>query len=144
VDYDSANMYSRKDYSIFHCLSGKPNIPRQPYAARGYAYNYIISTAPGYGLQLSKIETPDTFVLMIDFGLGPSYDGKEDRVLDGLNDAPCVYVNNRAAYIAYRHSGRTNVLFADGHASSCEKGGAYSSTAWLPKGKRWINGGSIC
>ena len=148
VDYDLANKDTRKDYSIFHCPSAKPNVPRQPYRARGYAYNRrVTGYVGGITSQLFKIETPDTIVLMTDFGL-ENNDMKENRTMDGLNNVPFVGVldtRGELHAISYRHSGRTNVLFADGHVSSCGKGAPspYSNNAWEPKGTKWENGGSI-
>ena len=83
-------------------------------------------------------------MLMTDFGL-EGYDMKENRTKDATNNAPFVSVLDTSVMyncIAYRHSGRTNVLFADGHVASCEKGPIISSD-WVPKGANWENGGTV-
>ena len=86
-------------------------------------------------------------MLMTDFGLA-SLDYKENQTMDKYGGGPFVSVldsRGELHAISYRHSGRTNVLFADGHASSCEKGkpSPYSDNAWEPKGTKWENGGSV-
>jgi len=81
-------------------------------------------------------------MLMTDFGL-EGYDMKENRTKDATNNAPFVSVLDTSVMyncIAYRHSGRTNVLFADGHVSSCAYGG--DGGKW-PKGTKWENGGLL-
>jgi len=81
-------------------------------------------------------------MLMTDFGLA-SLDYKENQTMDGLNNAPFVFVLDTSGMynsIAYRHSGRTNVLFADGHVSSCAYGD--DDDKW-PKGTKGKNGGLL-
>jgi len=144
LNYDMANRETRKDYSIFHCPSGgKAYYSQWPHRARGYAYNGYIRANEGGIARLSKIQTPSNTVLMTDFSLGASYNYVEGFTYMKSNNYVEVNAYANSVYIAFRHSERCNVLFADGHVSSCGKGPAYSSTAWRPEGTRWRNNGTI-
>jgi len=134
VNYDWAHRSSRKDFSIFHCPSGKLHYTATPYRSLGYGYNRIITYDGGPTSRLFKIETPDTTLLMADLGMA-SLDDKESYTAGTINNGICVSISTNE--FVYRHSERTNVLFADGHVASC----AYGSSG--PKGTKWENGGSI-
>lgn len=142
IHYDIANYLTRRDFSIFHCPSGKDSPSCFGYRRRGYAYNEYIAVNYKETAVLTSIETPSNTVLMTDSVFNSSTN-EEGFTIMRIVHGPFVGPNY-IKFFSYRHFDRANVLFADGHVKSCVKG-SYSATYnnWIPNGTKWYNGGSI-
>lgn len=143
-----AEADSKSGYSIFHCPGATPSPVYKGYRSLGYSYNRFLSCGNSsyvsYWSRFSRLETPGCMLLMTDFG----------QFSPEVEHVTFMNINNRlwvgpvtsqfVKYISYRHLGRTNVLFADGHAASCAKG-IYDNTneGWTPQGTKWYNGGTV-
>ena len=138
VDYDWAQRTTRTDFSIWHCPSGRPWLHYNNYRAAGYSINgYAIRNINSSG-RFASIQTPSIFVLMMDASMGPNYDYREGAVDRRMWDVECCVDLNPShlQYIIYRHSGRCNILFADGHVASREP---YAPGSLVPNNTRWLN-----
>jgi len=136
VHYDTVNYSTRKDYSLFHCPSGKQSSSSYGYRSRGYSYNEYIAANYKETAVLTSIQTPSNTVLMADSVISASTN-EEGCTIAKIVQGPFVGPNY-TKFFSYRHFERTNVLFADGHVKSCEK-----STWIVPRGTKWFNGGSV-
>ncbi len=137
---DISKANERDDYSIFHCPSGNANSSASAYRSRGYAYNreVCVNNTNDTAI-LASIETPSNTLLAID-SINSAYGA--EKLMEGLTfpkttNAAFVNASSYGKNICYRHHDRANVLFADGHVKSCEKGIS------LPRGTKWNNGGVV-
>lgn len=145
---NTAEADRKTSYSIFHCPGAQPHPDYVNYRSRGYAYNRFLSCGnsvySSYWQKLSRIETPGSMALITDMG----YSSPEHEHATFMNTGNVLWVAPQGSqyiqYISYRHSGRTDVLFTDGHVSPCAKG-IYDSTnnGWSPRGTKWYNGGTV-
>jgi prepilin-type processing-associated H-X9-DG protein/prepilin-type N-terminal cleavage/methylation domain-containing protein len=120
---------------IFHCPDGKLSAANitTPWKSRGYAMNYHVSrgTSDSYsdGVQgrISQIPAPSRLALLMELWISPLWapgrNYEEHSYGNGSNNGEdLIYA---PAYLrgktAFRHSGKMNVLFADGHVRLCEE-----------------------
>jgi len=143
VNYDLANMYSRKDYSIFHCPSGNQNPGINSYRSRGYSYNrYIGETDYKDASNIASLETPSNTLLAVD-SINPAAGVLiEGATRPGLVNAPFVDADRAVTGVCYRHHEKANVVFCDGHVKACPKGTDVGYGP-IPKGTKWFNTGLV-
>lgn len=148
-NYIIANRF--KEFSIFHCPSGKPS-PSCPsvwseYRSRGYSFNLSIATNYENSGKISSLKSPGNTTLMFDFAAS----GCELATFSSQSNieyiSPGTSGNSYTTYyISYRHTEKCNTLFSDGHGQSLKKGtfnNRVDLPNWIPAGTRWYNDGTI-
>ena len=132
---------------IFHCPSGKRHPSFVPVRANGYGYNSNVGLNESNSGKLHRIQDPTHLVLLTDYarspdpcgtGAGMEYDTPSNGYSSVVNHTDVSW----SKFICYRHSGRTNILFADGHCGSSVPRGS-GGASYTPKGTRWYNGGPL-
>jgi prepilin-type processing-associated H-X9-DG protein len=147
VGYDWTNRASKPGFSIYHCPSGKPYSGWNYYRSRGYGYNgYINENNTNNSAFQPRLQNQTIVPLMMDVAYNYTANSKEEHAIgQGTSNPGCVKINSTLANtLYYRHSGRVNVVFADGHSSSRAKG-LYvpSEGGFIIKDTKWYNGGLI-
>lgn len=146
IGYNWQNRANIADFSIYHCPSGIPYSGYNHYRSRGYGYNgYITKNNYNKSAFLPTLETPTVIPLMMDVSYDYSANSNEEQAIgQGPNNPGCVKINGSLKNLEYRHSGRINVVFADGHSGSRQKG-IYrpADGGFIIKDTKWFNGGIL-
>jgi len=96
-----------KTYKVFHCPSARIRVPSDSPCAQ-YCGNGSLDT----GHKLSRLTQPGKILLLIDGAL------KDTGVERGSVEYWAIYNETQEDRVAYRHSGKANTLFADGHVGA--------------------------
>jgi prepilin-type processing-associated H-X9-DG protein/prepilin-type N-terminal cleavage/methylation domain-containing protein len=142
VEYDWYD-WNKGHYGIWHCPSAWFNTDLgDPYRARGYALNEVIGQAEDGGktTRPDQFGIPSAIVVMGESFVGENWIGSwgETEYIVGASwSNGGVKLKPTRDTFHFRHQERMNILFADGHVSSCLK--IYSGVIPVPEGTKWGN-----
>ncbi len=126
---------------VFHCPAGNQYESVPFWQSLGYGYNRYVSESTHSGGLLNKLKSDVVLLTDLEY---PDGTNNEYRVNKGNTNPIFVDISNNSGMIAYRHIGKTNVLYSDGHSMSRNMGTRISASYEpIPMETRWYPGGDL-
>lgn len=138
VNYNLSGADKINSYSIYHCPSGGDLCPVavSRYRYKSYAYNF--KHTADTGKKASLIANPSGTGLMPDAAYGIAQNYANGWVICSSSNLSFVDSYGYLDNISYRHNGKTNILYADGHVAAQQKGPYDASwSGWPPLNTTW-------